>query len=209
MSAEPDAVAEIAQVTDHAAGGVALLPDVLRLPRVEALTAAFLGGVQALEDAAFPLVGLDIDAATGDALTGVGELVGLRRTDATQITDARYRVALRAWIRALRSSGTIGDVEAVVTILAGDGTSPAWTVAEDLPAGLLVTPTAALLTSPEAVQQIARATRAGGVRLQVVVPADGDAFLFGTDTEEPEADVDHGWSDSTQVTGGLMAGVVE
>jgi hypothetical protein len=206
---EPDAVAEIAQVTDHVAGGVALLPDVLRLPRVEALTAAFLGGVQALEDAAFPLVGLDIDAATDDALTGVGELVGLRRTDATQITDARYRVALRAWIRALRSSGTIGDVEAVVTILAGDGTSPAWTVAEDLPAGLLVTPTAALLTSPEAVQQIARATRAGGVRLQVVVPADGDAFLFGTDTEEPEADVDHGWSDGTQAAGGLMAGVVE
>lgn len=206
---EPDAVAEITEVTDHVTGGVALLPDVLKKDRVEGLAAALLGGVQALESAAFPLVGLDLDAATDDALTGIGEMVGLRRTDATQITDARYRVALRAWIRALRSSGTIADVEEVMAILAGDDDAAAWTVVEDLPAGLLVTPTAALLTSPDAVRQIARATRAGGVRLQVVVPADGDAFLFSTDTEAPEVDADHGWSDGDQLAGGLMAGTVE
>ena len=206
---EPDAVAEIVQVDDHVEGGLALLPDVLKRAGVQALTAALLGAVQALEDAAFPLVALDLAAATDDALTGIGAFVGLRRTDATQITDARYRVALRAWIRALRSSGTIGDVEAVLAILAGDDDAAAWTVVEDLPAGLLVVPTDALLTSPEAVRQIARATRAGGVRLQVVVPADGDAFLFGTDTEAPESDADHGWSDGDQLAGGLMAGVVE
>lgn len=206
---EPDAVAEITEVTDHVTGGVALLPDVLKKDRIEGLAAALLGGVQALESAAFPLVGLDLDAATDDALTGIGELVGLRRTDATQITDARYRVALRAWIRALRSSGTIGDVEEVVAILAGDDDAAAWTVVEDLPAGLLVTPTDALLTSPDAVRQIARATRAGGVRLQVVCPPDGDAFLFSTDPEAPEVDLDHGWGDGDQLIGGLMAGVVE
>lgn len=206
---EPDAVAEIVQVDDHVAGGVALLPDVLKRPRLEALTAALLGGVQALEDAAFPLVSLDIDGSSDDALTGIGELVGLRRTGASQITDARYRVALRAWIRALRSSGTIGDIEAVMTILAGDDDAAAWTVVEDLPAGLLAVPTDALLTSPEAVRQIARATRAGGVRLQVVCPPDGDAFLFSTDPEAPEVDLDHGWGDGDQLIGGLMAGVVE
>ncbi len=206
---EPDAVAEITEVTDHVTGGVALLPDVLKKDRIEGLAAALLGGVQALESAAFPLVGLDLDAATDDALTGIGELVGLRRTDATQITDARYRVALRAWIRALRSSGTIGDVEEVVAILAGDDDAAAWTVVEDLPAGLLVTPTDALLTSPDAVRQIARATRAGGVRLQVVVPPDGDAFTFGSDPEVPEYDPDHGWGDVGQSTGGFMVGVVE
>jgi len=206
---EPDAVAEIVEVTDHVVGGVALLPDVFRKDRIEGLAAALLGGVQALESAAFPLVGLDLDAAADDALTGIGEMVGLRRTDATQITDARYRVALRAWIRALRSSGTIGDVEEVMAILAGDDAAAAWTVVEDLPAGLLVTPTDALLTSPDAVRQIARATRAGGVRLQVVCPPDGDAFLFGTDTEAPEVDADHGWSGGDQLAGGLMAGVVE
>ena len=104
---EPDAVAEIVQVDDHVEGGLALLPDVLKRAGVQALVRALLGAVQALEDAAFPLVGLDLDAATDDALTGIGEMVGLRRTDATQITDARYRVALRAWIRALRSSGNV------------------------------------------------------------------------------------------------------
>jgi hypothetical protein len=67
---EPDAVAEIVEVTDHVTGGVALLPDVFRKDRIEGLAAALLGGVQALESAAFPLVGLDLDAAADDALTG-------------------------------------------------------------------------------------------------------------------------------------------
>lgn len=206
---EPDAVAEIEQVTDHVAGGLALLPDVLKKAGAQALTAALLGPVQAFEDAAYPLVALGLDDSTDDALTGLGELVGLRRTDATQITDPRYRVALRAWIRALRSSGTIGDIEAVMTILAGDDDAAAWTVVEDLPAGLLVVPAAALLTSPEAVRQIARATRAGGVRLQVVVPPGGDAFLFGGDTEVSLIDAAQGWSDTDQLAGGMLAGVVE
>ena len=260
---EADAVADVAQITDHVAGGVAMLMDRLRkgvetwqgawtssrsydrgdlvasdgsawralrgvasggsapsegavwteetgLPvALLSLVAALLLPAQELEDAAFPLVALTIDDAEDHALTQIGDLVGLRRADATQITDARYRVALKAWIRAMLSNGTVPDVEEVVTILAGSALSSAWTLDEVFPAGMLVTPSAALGTSSRYVRAIARAVRAAGVRLQIICPPTGPVFRFGASREAPEASATHGWSDTTQSTGGVLAGVVD
>lgn len=176
---------------------------------VPGLLAALLSGVQDLEDAAFPLAAQTIDTAATHALTGIGDLVGLRRADDTTITDARYRIALKAWIRAMRSNGAIGDIEEVVTILAGSALAASWTVTEHFPAGLLVTPAAALLTDDGYVAAVARAVRAAGVRLQVICPPPSDPFTFAVGDEEPEASATLGWSNAAQSTGGYLAGVVE
>lgn len=206
---EANAVTEVAQITDHEGEGLALLPAQLRKPNVESLVTALMGPVQDFEDAAFPLVSLGIDSSSAHALTQLGELLGLRRLDATTITDARFRVALHAWVRAMRSSGTMPDIDAVMEILVGAATG--WTSEEIFPAAILVEPDDALLTDDGYVAAIARAVRAGGVELQVICPPTGDAFTFAVGDEELEAGTDTGFADLSGVTpvdGGELAGVV-
>jgi len=173
------------------------------------LLGALLSQVQDLEDAAFPLVAQTIDTAATRALTQIGDLVGLRRLDATQVSDVQYRRALRAWIRAMRSNGTAADFDEVMTILAGSALAAAWTVTEHFPAGLLVTPASALLTDESYIAAIAHAVRAAGVRLQVICPPVSDPFTLAVGDEEPEASATLGWSNAAQTTGGCLAGVVE
>lgn len=260
---EADAVSDVARITDHVPGGVALMMDALRkgaetfrgawrssvlytrgdlvasegtvwralttagitapvegstwtaesaLPvALLSVLAALLQPGQDLEDAAHPLIALGIDDSEDHALTQIGELVGLRRRDATQITDTRYRVALRAWIRAMRSNGTIGDVEAVATVLAGVASSAAWELEEAFPAGLLLTPTAPWDTDESYVGAIARAVRAAGVRLQIVCPTGAEAFAFADGPEEAELGASSGWADLSGLIpsgGGSLVGVV-
>ena len=208
---EANAVTDVALIEDHEGEGVALLPGQLRKANVEGLVRGLMAPVQTLEDAAHPLVALGVDESSGHALTQLGDLLGLRRFDATTITDTRYRVALRAWARAMRSNGTMGDVEDVVTILAGSALSAAWTLTEVFPAAMIVVPAAALLTDDGYVGAIARRTRAGGVELQVICPPSGDAFTLAAGDEALEAGTDTGfadWSGSAPVDGGELAGVV-
>lgn len=209
---EANAVTDVALISDHAGEGVALLPGKLRKPLVEGFTRGLMASVQRLETAAHPLVVLGIDESSGHALTQLGELMGLRRLDATTITDARYRVALHAWARAMRSNGTLPDVDAVLAILTGeDLDTGAWEVTEVFPAAMLAEPTDALLTDDGYVGAIARRLRAGGVELQVHCPPAGDAFTFAAGDEAQEAGTDTGFADlsgSTPVDGGELAGVV-
>lgn len=209
---EANAIADVARVTDHEGEGVALLPGQLRKARVEGLVRALMGPVQGLEDALHPLVALGIDESEAHALTQLGESMGLARLDATSISDARYRVALRAWVRAMHSRGTLPDVDAVMSILTGEdlGTS-AWEVEEVFPAAMIAVPANALLTDERYVGAVARRVRSGGVDLQVLCPPEGDAFTFSSYDEELEAGTDTGFADlsgSTPVDGGELAGVV-
>lgn len=205
---EPDAVDTPARIEDHVAEGVATLPAQLRKPGVEGFVRALMAPVQVLEDAMHPLVAQGIDGSAGHALTSLGQMLGLERSGPDAISDARYRVALRAWVRAMRSNGTTPDIEAVATILAGSAETSAWTLTETFPAGLVVTPAGRWLTDDGYVEAIARRVRAGGVDLQVVVPPTGDGFAFGADSEAPEADAARGWSDGDQLVGGQLVGVV-
>ena len=209
---EANAVTDVALISDHEGEGVALLPGKLRKALVEGLTRGLMASVQRLETAAHPLVVLGIDESSGHALTQLGELMGLRRLDATTITDARYRIALHAWARAMRSNGTLPDVDAVLAILTGeDLDTGAWEVTEVFPAAMLAEPTDALLTDDGYVGAIARRLRAGGVELQVHCPPSGDAFTFAAGDEALEAGTDTGFADlsgSTPVDGGELAGVV-
>lgn len=209
---EANAVTDVALISDHEGEGVALLPGQLRKPLVEGFTRGLMASVQRLETAAHPLVVLGIDESSGHALTQLGEFMGLRRLDATTITDARYRVALHAWARAMGSNGTVPDVDAVLSILTGeDLDTGAWEVTEVFPAAMLAEPTDALLTDDGYVGAIARRLRAGGVELQVHCPPAGDAFTFAAGDEAQEAGTDTGFADLSGVTpvdGGELAGVV-
>lgn len=209
---EANAVTDVALISDHEGEGVALLPGQLRKPLVEGFTRGLMASVQRHETAAHPLVVLGIDESSGHALTQLGQLMGLERFDATTITDVRYRVALHAWARTMRSNGTLPDVDAVMSILTGeDLDTGAWEVTEVFPAAMLAEPTDALLTDDGYVGAIARRLRAGGVELQVHCPPSGDAFTFAVGDEALEAGTDTGFADlsgSTPVDGGELAGVV-
>jgi len=206
---EANAVTDLTRIEDHESAGLALIPAQLRKPNVDGLVSALMTSVQSLEDAAHPLVALGIDESEEHALTQIGDLFGLERLDSSVISDPRYRVALRAWVRAMRSNGTVPDVEAVMTILAGD--VGGWTIDEAFPAAMLVTPDDALLTDDGYVGAIARRLRAAGVDLQVICPPSGTAFTFAAGDEDLEAGTDTGFADlsgSTPVDGGEFAGVV-
>lgn len=209
---EANAVTDVALISDHEDDALALLPGQLRKPLVEGFTRGLMASVQRHETAAHPLVVLGIDQSSGHALTQLGQLMGLERFDATTITDVRYRVALHAWARMVRSNGTLPDVDAVMSILTGeDLDTGAWEVTEVFPAAMLAEPTDALLTDDGYVGAIARRLRAGGVELQVHCPPSGDAFTFAVGDEAQEAGTDTGFADlsgSTPVDGGELAGVV-
>lgn len=173
---------------------------------VPGLLAALLSGVQDLEDAAFPLVAQTIATAETHALTGIGDLVGLRRADETTITDARYRVALRAWIRAMRSNGAIADFDEVLAHVLNGGT---YTLEEFFPASLVITPDAAIAIPESFAAKILRATRAAGVGAQMITPPAGNAFAFASQDEDVEVDAARGLADTGQTQGGALCGVVE
>jgi hypothetical protein len=204
--AEANAVTNVTQITDHVAGGIALLPSRLREDDVEGLLGAILDAFQSHEDDAFPLLGLGIDASEDHALTQLGELVGIERLDATQVSDVQYRRVLRGWIRAMRSNGTATDfAEALAYVLDGG----AYTLEEFFPASVLVTPDAAIAIPESFAAKILRATRAAGVGAQMITPPAGDAFTFASQDEDVETDADLGLADTAQTQGGALCGVVE
>ena len=137
--------------------------------------------------------------------------MGLRRLDATTITDARFRVALHAWARTMRSNGTVPDVDAVMAILTGeDLDAGAWEVTEVFPAAMLAEPTDALLTDDGYVGAIARRLRAGAwsCRCTARLRATRSRSRRATRLRKPEPTPASQISGSTPVDGGELAGVV-
>lgn len=201
--AESLVATDLARIEDHATDGVALLPSMLRRDDIEGLVAGLLAPAQEIEDELFGLSALGLDAED-HALTQVGHLVGLPRLDATQISDAQYRIALRGWIRAMRSNGTFEDLDEVLAIIL-DGGSYTLTEGE---ASLLVVPDAPVAIPDAFAAPILRATRAGGVGAQMVTPR-ASGFRLASTHEAVDVDAAHGLADTAQTQGGALAGVVE
>lgn len=204
--AEANAVTDVEQITDHVAGGTSLLPSRLRQDDVEGLVGGILDAFQSREDDAFPLLGLGIDTSENHALTQEGELVGIERLDATQVSDVQYRRVLRGWIRAMRSNGTAADFDEVLAHVLNGG---AYALDEFFPASVLITPVAAIAIPESFAAKILRATRAAGIGAQMITPPAGDAFTFATQDEDVEVDAALGLADTGQTQGGALCGVVE
>jgi hypothetical protein len=207
VSAEPDRVAAIAQITTHAASAVALLPRVLRTrPRVLAVLAAWARQLQEIEDALWALLTSTLDTAVGARLDQFGALLLQARG---ALADDAYRAVLRACVLARKSRGTAADLCAVLHAMLAPGA--AVTYAER--GFCVVLEAAAPLPIPAAVAVAPlRLAKAGGVLLELVSPPDGTTkwFAFADPGELlPQSDPDQGFADAAVAnTGGPLVGVV-
>lgn len=86
--------------------------------KLHALVRALVGPLQALEEAAFEVLGaFDVDSAAGAQLDVVGGLVGESRQGRS---DIAYRAYVRARILASSSDGAPGTIYATARALVGD-----------------------------------------------------------------------------------------
>ena len=200
---EPDRAA-LAPVTDVVAVGVSRLTAVFSRPKTTAILTALLAEVQAAEDAVWSLAAnTSLDTAEDAALDQLGRILDAVRP--VGFVDDDYREVLRAAVLANRSSGTGPELIGVMEALTG---GLDFTLTEGV-ATVLIEPDGALAFGAAVVIEYLRRAKAGGVALQLIVPPTGAAFTFGTDPEVPEVDADRGWSDTDQLVGGQLVGVVE
>lgn len=206
--AEPSRVTDHTEITDHVAGGLALLTSENRKPVIQALTSAWLARVQEAEAALWGLlVDTTILTATHAQLDQIGALLVLSRGSVDGLlSDTEYRKALRGVALANRSRGTANEALAILTIVLGEG---AFTYTESFPAGVLVEPADAMGLLARALAEVLRRARAGGVGVGLVDPPDTAAFAFSSADETVEDDDTHGWSDTDGLTGGALAGVID
>jgi hypothetical protein len=201
--AEPDR-ASYAPITDHVAGGLALLTDRWRgLPAVEAILTAYLVEVQAIEDTAAEILALTIDAASDDQLAQYGVLLG---TADPGVAKVIYRRLLRGAAAAIGSSGAGDELLAVLDAIGDVGET--FTLREYFPASLVVEPAEAIAVPTSALHAVLRRAVAGGVRLHTIDVPTGDTFAF-SDTDETVTDAARGFSDTAGLVGGQLVGVIE
>jgi hypothetical protein len=201
---EADRLTSHELVATHVEDGLALFArQFATQPRLEALLRAALASVQTVETDTWALYALGIAESSGAALDQIGSLLLLARP--ASLSDADYRVALTAIVRAHRSSGTAVDLLAVARIIVG---SYALTLSEPSPATVIVEPVATPPVSAELCAAILARGAPAGVALQVVdVPAT-TLFTFSADAELASSSSTLGFSDTAGSTGGALVGVV-
>jgi hypothetical protein len=201
---EADRLTSHELVATHVEDGLALFAKQFATrPRLEALLRAALASVQTVETDVWGLYALGIAESSGAALDQIGSLLLLARP--ASLSDADYRVALTAIVRAHRSSGTAVDLLAVARIIVG---SYALTLSEPSPATVIVEPVATPPVSAELCAAILARGAPAGVALQVVdVPAT-TLFTFSADAELASSSSTLGFSDTAGSTGGALVGVV-
>jgi len=193
------------QKGDHVSEGLGWLTSGLRgKARLAALLSSWLRQVQAVEDALWQvLIETTLDASVGAQLDQLGAIVGCGR-DA--LDDEPYRMLLRAWILANRSSGTGDELLAILAVLSGgDG---ATTLTESAPAAVVIGRSAPWpVVSVELVAAAIRRAKSAGVRVLVEDLPEGDVFTLAPG-EDLVVDAFLGLSDTGGTSGGQLAGVV-
>lgn len=195
---------EHATEADHAGVGASeLARQFADKPRVAALLAALLAGVQLCETETWELYALTINSSSAHALDQIGAVLLQPRPDG--LSDANYRKVLRGVVLALRSSGTGDEMEAVARAVLG-----AWaTITEAFPATLVVTPAEDNPIPTTVILSVLRRAKSAGVGLQVIDMGPDPRFRFSSSAEEAVVNSDHGFGDSTgAVSGGELVGVV-
>jgi hypothetical protein len=118
---EVDTTYDPRHVTDHVEQGPALLPPVFQdKPVFTAILQALLAQVQKIEDAAWEVITFRrIEHAEGKTLDMLGSIV---RRGRGGLSDANYRIAIRAQIRILKSSGRPEDLIGIALLSTPTGT---------------------------------------------------------------------------------------
>lgn len=176
-------------------------------PRIEALLGVVLGPLQEVHVAAWQLLAeRTADTALDDALRVLARTVGVRGYDSRE--DAALRRLVRAWILALRSSGTGDELLRVTVAFTGNDDVA---LEPEYPAGVVIY-FSELLTDAEAalLAFVLRKAAAAGVRLTLIyVPqSPAETFTFSSSSSVSTSD-DLGFGDSSDATiGGGFAGAI-
>lgn len=190
-------------VTDHADRAIARLVQQLQgKPRLASLLRAFVGEVQAVEDALWQVLEQRLlDTAVGAQLDLLGRVVGRARQG---MSDESYRTHLRVQIRLNLGSGTGNDILGTFALLVGDATR--LQLVEQFPAAFVLRVADTLPVAVADAASILQAAKAAGVRAIL------EYSLFpSSDTFTPDGGSSAmGWGDATDPSvGGKFAGAVE
>lgn len=156
-------------VLDHVDQGLLrLLNQFKGRPRIAAWNRAYLNQCQKLEDAIFDvLIKRTIDAAEGVQLDALGRIVGELRDD---LPDDDYRIFILARIYINKSQGHLSDV---LKVLAYIISTPVRVF--EYPACIAIESSLILARDPVVVYNHLRQTKAGGIKLSLVVPTSNTA----------------------------------
>lgn len=193
----------LTKVTDHAEQAKEkLLQQFKGLPNFASVLDSYSTQIQLIEDMLFEQIELRfLDDAEGVLLDGLGQIVGVERGG---LDDDAYRLRIRAQIKINLSSGTIEDINEIMTlVLPGSVT---FALEEDFPGAIFVDVTGALPGEDGTmISGILQKAKAGGVRAIFMWYVDEDTFQF-TVSGSVETDADKGFGDDTITTvGGLFA----
>jgi hypothetical protein len=172
-------------------------------PKLAAILTSYIRQIQNLEDCAWEVIESRTIASSGKSLDSIGRIVGRKRYG---LSDADYRIAIRAQIRINRSSGTAEDIIAVAKLSLPDYTIE---YLEHYPASIQVNAVGAALFTIGMVVANLRAAKMGGVRLGFVYSFvdPSETFTLSSDTAY-ETDEDQGFGSSADATlGGQFASV--
>lgn len=200
---EPDRVDATTEVTDHVAGGLALLTSQFRgQPAARAVLASWIAQVQDLETALFDLLSDGLTSAVGAQLDQIGDLLGRPRSG---LSDDEYRLLLTGIALAIKSSGTGPELVEIADILCK--VVPV-TLSEPGVAVVKVEPAAHISLSASLVLEALVRAKVAGVRILVVDVPSGSTFAFSAD-DRTATDSARGFSDTSGLVGGQLVGVLE
>jgi hypothetical protein len=207
---EPDSVETIVHVTDHVPRAVARMTQKYAAKAMlAAFAAALFEQLQDVEDAFWGLVAFSLENAQGQGLDRIGAAVLFGRDG---LEDEPYRLILRAWIQACRSSGTGPEILAVMaTMLGGYGT---FSMQETHRASMLLRPN---IPAPYygAMIRVLQRAKVGGVRIQLLYFSSPNRFSFAPERLLPQSIAGRGFGGLTvdglpdSSVGGVWAGVIE
>lgn len=187
----------LTHATDHEDRAVGVFIELLRdKARFTQFMKDHIKLLQELEDVFWDLyTKRSIDTAEGVQLDVLGKIVQEKRNG---LTDADYRVVLRAKGRVLLSKGTLEDVLAVAGLMLQD---VPFSYDEVYPAGFELTVLGVPPFTPGLLVKFLRKTKSAGVRLLVTAAASPNAFRYG-DAGAPTTSTAFGYNDG--VYGGIL-----
>ncbi len=195
------------KITNHHARALARLAEQFKnKPALAALLGVFDYQVQLLENAFYDvMIFRRLSEAEGEQLDVIGRIVG---QDREASDDDEYRLRLAARIRANLSTGSAESIYAVFHILLPDSQlalTPLYPAAFDFEIVDVIDPTLQPLYL-----RFLQDTKAAGVGAQLITSEFAMDMMFTfDDADDPEPDVDLGYSDTDQLTGGYLASVEE
>lgn len=204
---EPNAITAYAHDTLHVLESLnSLYVQHRSKPIIRALLTSYANRVQEIEDALWDLLTkTSLDTAFGDGLDALGDLLLFPRGALT--SDSDYRSVLRAAVLTIRSRGVSEDVIQIVSLVLGATFS--WTYHYGY-ASIWIEPHAPFSLAPGVFMKLLRRAKSAGVQIELITPplAESSLFTFSTDPFRIVSDASLGFSDTTQVAGGHLTGVV-